>query len=145
MKNFTCFFILTVIIFSCSACGNNTELEELKKENADLRAQLAAYATTVPATQKSKKETASDGTISNGNIDISEFEDCLSDGIYRCGTDMDSGDYYILSPDGNAGYEVTDSPNAQSWSGHARILKKYILKRGSILILILRYLFLLIA
>lgn len=130
MKKFISLLMLVILIFSCSACSNNAELEALKKENEQLKAQLSGDLPAEINEEESGNEAIQDGTISYGQIKTSEFSDCLSDGIYRCGTDMESGDYYVLSPYGNAGYEVTDSADEVSWSGHACIFKKIHIEDG---------------
>lgn len=65
-----------------------------------------------------------------GFIDYTEFSEYWFDGVFRCGTDFEAGDYYILPLFGDGAiYEVCDSPDEFSWSYH-RLLRKIAVKDG---------------
>lgn len=68
--------------------------------------------------------------VEYGFIDYKDFSQYWFDGIYRCGTDFEEGEYYIL-PLFSAGaiYEVSDSPNGWSWT-YYRALRKISPKQG---------------
>lgn len=68
--------------------------------------------------------------ISYNFIDYNDFSQYWFDGTFRCGTDFEEGDYYILPLFGaGAIYEVVDSPNDFSWT-YNRILRKVSVKNG---------------
>lgn len=63
-------------------------------------------------------------------INHNDFSQFWHNGVYRCGTDCDPGDYYIMSLYGaGALYDVEDSPNTFSWSQH-RVFRKVHIKAG---------------
>lgn len=63
-------------------------------------------------------------------IDYTEFSQYWFDGVFRCGTDFNSGEYYILPLFGaGAMYDVSSSPNDWSWSDY-RCFRKITAKEG---------------
>lgn len=63
-------------------------------------------------------------------LDYTEFSEYWYDGVFRCGTDFESGDYYILPLYGaGALYEVSDSPDDFTWS-YYRLLRKVSVDEG---------------
>lgn len=57
-------------------------------------------------------------------LDYTEFSTYWFDGVFRCGTDFNAGDYYILPLFGaGAIYEVADTPDDFSWT-YYRLLRK---------------------
>lgn len=63
-------------------------------------------------------------------IDYTDFSQYWFDGVFRCGTDFNAGDYYILPLFGaGAMYDVSNSPNNWSWSDY-RCLRKISAKEG---------------
>ncbi len=128
-----------------TACENSGEIEQLRKENEELKQQIAELGgdaaisfgyiatsdTQTGSVKTSNTDTApQDATISFGYVDTSEFPDCLTDGTYRCGTDFEPGDYYILSMYGaEAYYDVSDSVGS-STGGDRRIIRAIHAKNG---------------
>ena len=63
-------------------------------------------------------------------LDYTEFSEYWFNGIFRCGTDFDAGEYYILPLfDAGARYDVCDSPNNFKWTHH-RLLRKIDVEKG---------------
>lgn len=68
--------------------------------------------------------------ISYGFLDYKMFDNYLTDGTYRCGSDFEPGDYYIFSIYGaEALYDVSDNPNNFSWSDY-RTMRKVSVNKG---------------
>lgn len=68
--------------------------------------------------------------INYGFLDHKMFNDYLTDGKYRCGSDFEPGDYYIFSLYGaEALYGVCDNPNDFSWS-YYRVMRKVSVNEG---------------
>ena len=73
---------------------------QVSQSNKDTNTVNESFADTAPSSP----------TIKFNYIDTSEFQNCLTDGIYRCGTDFEEGDYYILSLySNNANYDISNS------------------------------------
>ena len=65
-----------------------------------------------------------------GFLDCSLFKKYLTDGTYKCGSDFQEGDYYIISIYGaEANYGVSDSPNDFEWNDY-RVIRKVSPKKG---------------
>lgn len=80
--------------------------------------------TQINSTRPTEKE------ISYGFLDYRMFNNYLTDGTYKCGSDFEPDDYYIFSLYGaEALYDVCDNPNDFSWSNH-RIVRKVSAKKG---------------
>lgn len=63
-------------------------------------------------------------------INHNEFSQYWHNGVYRCGTDCQPGDYYIMSLYGaGALYDVTNTPDSFSWSQH-RVFRKVHIEAG---------------
>ena len=63
-------------------------------------------------------------------LDYTEFSEYWFNGVFRCGTDFDAGEYYILPLFGaGAIYDVCDSPNDFTWFNH-RLLRKVNVEKG---------------
>lgn len=63
-------------------------------------------------------------------LDHTDFTDYWYDGIFRCGTDFEAGEYYILSLySAGALYDVSDSPNDFTWS-EVRLIRKVVVQDG---------------
>lgn len=63
-------------------------------------------------------------------LDHTDFTDYWYDGIFRCGTDFEAGEYYILPLYGaGAQYDVSDSPNDFTWS-KVRLIRKVVVQEG---------------
>lgn len=126
-----------ILALSCVGCGSKAEIEALRKENRELRHQLNELSSEKKSTQPTQSpvntSTSTDSqenTVKFNYINTEPFNNCLFDGMYRCGTDFDAGDYYILSLySANANYNVTDNPNTSSWSNH-RIIKSVHIDNG---------------
>lgn len=68
--------------------------------------------------------------ISYGFLDYNMFNNFWSEGTYRCGSDFEPGNYYIMSISGaEAVYDVADSPNSFNWS-YYRVFRKISVKEG---------------
>lgn len=62
--------------------------------------------------------------ISYKFIDSTIFEGCLNDGVFRCGSDFEPGDYYVMALYGAvSSYEVSDDPNNFKSSQYKTIYK----------------------
>ena len=132
MKRILTITLSIMILLSATACGSKAEIERLKKENEELKQQLASYVTNTSSDDEASANQVNvphDATISFGYIDTSEFPNCLTDGIYRCGSDFDAGDYYILSLySDNANYDVSNTPD--NFSSSRRIIRKIHVENG---------------
>lgn len=138
MKKILTIALSIMILLSTTACGTNAELEALRKENEELKQQLVSTqnpkstpsATISPVNKSDISQYSSNvTTISFNFIDTSELTGFLCDGMYRCGTDFDAGDYYILSLYGaEAGYDVSNSTS--NFPYERRIMKKIHAEKG---------------
>lgn len=69
-------------------------------------------------------------SVEHGILDYTMFEHYWVDGMYRCGTDFEAGEYYILPLYGaGAGYTISSSPNDVVWT-ERRLLKKVTVETG---------------
>ena len=128
MKKILAISLSAFLLLSLAGCTNNSEIEQLKKENEELKQQLANYNVDTDTTKNTNTSSNSnipkDSTISFEYIDTSEFPDCLSNGVYRCGSDFEPGEFYILSLFAdNAEYDISNSPDDFSYSS-SRIIRK---------------------
>lgn len=137
MKKSISIAIALILSFSCVGCSSNAEIEALRKENQELRHQLNELSPEKKSTQPTQSPVnttiptdGQENTVKFNYINTEPFNNCLFDGMYRCGTDFDAGDYYILSLySANANYNVTDTPDTSSWSGN-RIIKSVHIDNG---------------
>lgn len=108
MKKIIVSFIFLVLL-TTSACSNQT-----------LNTPAHTPSNDVSTSKPASKSIPANKEISFEFLDTSMFPNIyLSDGEYRCGTDFDPGDYYILSLHGaEALYDVSNSPDNFSWSYH---------------------------
>ena len=106
--------------------------ESLLSKNKQYEEQLSKYETTEAPTPLKTVNTVSPeiNELSYNFIDVNEFSDYLTDGIYRCGSDFEQGDYYIISLYGAAPqYKVLDNPNDFVYS-YQKIIYKLSPKTG---------------
>ena len=103
-------------------CGCSSEKNELESNGVE------SSSTKLESTNIENYPTNTE--ISYGFVDYTMFENYLTDGIYKCGSDFQEGDYYILSIyDANALFDISDSPNGFSWTYH-RIFRKVSVSKG---------------
>lgn len=63
-------------------------------------------------------------------IDHTIFSEYLTNGIFKCGSDFEPGDYYIMSIYmAEALYDVSNSPSNFTWSDH-RVMRKVSVEKG---------------
>lgn len=111
--------LLIVCMFSMAACDTKSQEKQIKSDETQL------YSTnTTDDTNNFGK------SISFRFINHKEFNQYWVDGVYRCGTDFPSGDYYIMSIF-NAGAlcDISDNPNDFTWS-ESRVLRKESISKG---------------
>lgn len=102
--------------------------EELIAENAKYAERLAQYEPTETPTETVDSSSFSVvpnvTEISYEFINASYFAGCLNDGTFRCGTDFEPGDYYVMALfSGASDYNVSSDPNDFSWSNYKTIYK----------------------
>lgn len=120
-KFFAVAVVLCIILSSLSGCSSEKEFQsESKTTDSSPTQSQSTVADNYPKNTE----------ISFGFIDHTMFKNYLTDGTYRCGSDFQEGDYYIMSIYGaNALYDVSDSPNEFSWSNQ-RVFRKVSVKKG---------------
>lgn len=114
--------VLSLLIFlTLSACSKGATVETQAEPSA------AATSPVLESTDISELPPTNYPTnteISYGFLDYTKFSSYLTHGTYRCGTDFEPGDYYILSVYGaNALFDVSDNPDGFSWTHHRMIRK----------------------
>lgn len=136
--------LVTVIITACvttmlllavfATCLHIGILQIALPREGDADAPVLSQQETNPSTVSPKKDlkkpSTSKASLEYGFIDAEPFSQYWIDGIFRCGTDLHPGDYYVLplyAP--AAGYEIGTSPNDLRFSGLC-MLKKVTLKEG---------------
>jgi hypothetical protein len=122
-KIFGCIFLCLLFVFTGCSKPVNNEVEQSETESV--------------TTSESKK---SDGKV-KGNasgsreitfdfIDTTDWGDYLVDGVYRCGTDFEPGDYYVISLYGaETSYEMSESSNDLKYD-EDRIIRKIHAEKG---------------
>lgn len=111
----------------CQSCG--LPVQEIEHNDSESDSDVQEYEEEILPEDLNELSTMS-ATIEYGFLDYTEFSTYWFDGIFRCGTDFEAGEYYILPLFGaGAAYEVCDSPNDFSWS-HERLLRKIAIQSG---------------
>ena len=142
------FTLSLVLLVSASGCGNSTQIEQLKRENEELRQQLNEVQnvnsptptaspsidynpTNAPADTTGQAPALSVGeTITFEFVDTSEFPNCLTDGTYKCGVDFEPGDYYVLSMYGVKALYDPGSTADDKTKYEKRIIRKFHVDSG---------------
>lgn len=111
MKKYLCIIIAISILTAICGCSSKTKVNE---------ASSVSEQTNYPSNRE----------ISYEFIDFKDFDNYLTDGKYKCGSDFPEGDYYIMSIHGAAAlYDVCDNPNDFSWYDY-RLMRKISVKVG---------------
>ena len=100
MKKFLVTVLSVALLLSTTACGTNSELEELKQENEQLKAQLEESSeSTEKPTEKAEEQKTSD-TQANSNT---SYE--LTAGNYEVPADVLAGKYDIVAVSGHGNFK----------------------------------------
>ena len=101
MKKFLVTVLSVALLLSTTACGTNSELEELKQENEQLKAQLEESSeSTEKPTEKVEEQKTSD---TQANSDAS-YE--LTAGNYEIPADIPAGKYDIVAVSGSGNFTI---------------------------------------
>lgn len=111
--------VLCILLVTLSGCASNKKSDSESDNNPSSQLQ-SSLSDNYPTNTE----------ISYNFIDHKMFENYLTSGVYRCGTDFSEGEYFIISIYGaNALYDVCDNPNDFSWSNQ-RVFRKVSVKKG---------------
>lgn len=103
----------------CSNCGEPI-VESISETDTD------NYSTT----EYSKTPATLATRVEYSFVDYQDFSQFWYNGIFRCGTDFEPGEYYILPLFGaGAEYDVNDNPDDWSWSEN-RMFRKVSVEKG---------------
>ncbi|MBR1863682.1 MAG: hypothetical protein IJ806_06320 [Ruminococcus sp.] len=124
MKRCMTSLIICAFILSLSSCGN-------KNDNADSNNSRSQVSERIDSSDSIvEKNELSDDTLSFGFLYPSVFSNYLSNGIFRCGTDFEEGDYYIMSiSDAATKYGVSDK-NDSFGNYEERVIRNVHIKEG---------------
>ena len=112
MKKFLVTVLSVALLLSTTACGTNSELEELKQENEQLKAQLeesseSTEKTTEKPTEKPKEKAEEQKTSdAQANSDTS-YE--LTAGNYEVPADIPAGKYDIVAVSGHGVFTINNT------------------------------------
>lgn len=105
MKKFLVTVLSVALLLSTTACGTNSELEELKQENEQLKAQLeeSSESTEKPTEKPTEKVEEQKTSDTQANSDAS-YE--LTAGNYEIPADIPAGKYDIVAVSGSGNFTI---------------------------------------
>lgn len=108
MKKFLVTVLSVALLLSTTACGTNSELEELKQENEQLKAQLEESSESTEKPTEKPKEKAEEQKTSDtqANSDTS-YE--LTAGNYEVPADVPAGKYDIVAISGHGIFTINST------------------------------------
>ena len=110
----------------CSSCGK-TVIDAFEDSNIDDSSEKENSNTD---DNNSQTPTVLATRVEYGFVNYQDFSQYWYNGIFRCGTDFEPGEYYILPLFGSgAEYDVNDNPDDWSWSEN-RLLRKVSVEKG---------------
>ena len=116
--------IVIVALIAALLCACNNDKPNPSAETESIQQSSTEPDATTPDNYPTNTE------ISFSFVDHHSFTKYWTDGIFRCGTDIDEGDYFIISIYGaNALYDVSDNPNDFSWSDYW-VFRRVTVKNG---------------
>lgn len=104
MKKFLVTVLSVALLLSTTACGTNSELEELKQENEQLKAQLEESSeSTEKPTEKPKEKAEEQKTSDTQANSNTSYE--LTAGNYEVPADVLAGKYDIVAVSGHGNFK----------------------------------------
>ncbi len=123
MKKYLCVLAAILLLLMCG-CSSTTQ------DNTAVQSSEEVLPTEQTTQVVRSEDYPTITEISYGFFDYQMFDEYLNDGVYRCGTDFEPGEYYIFSLYNAAcQYKVCDNPNDFSWS-HYRVIYKVSVDSG---------------
>lgn len=127
-KIYLCIVLLFALVLVSLVCAHIAK----ERKGADLRANAIgnAFQNTGETMFQSPVAEPVNREISFGFIDHTLFSKYWTNGIFKCGSDFEPGDYYILSLCmGGATFDVSNDPNDFPWTDY-RFLRKISVDKG---------------
>ena len=108
MKKFLVTVLSVALLLSTTACGTNSELEELKQENEQLKAQLEESSeSTEKPTEKPKEKVEEQKTSDTQANSNTSYE--LTAGNYEVPADIPAGKYDIVAVSGHGVFTINNT------------------------------------